>query len=191
MRINSISNYNSPSFKRIVSKGFLISMQKEVDNYAKKGDNESIEELSKLYDEAEEKTKDFDIEVLPPPKIESRDGEKKIIRNKTVVWLNSIDAPIIYRAGKKSNKNLAGKIIYKTDASLPYKQILSADGWATGVGYLTENMKYPHAKDVLERIIFWAEYAQHYLKRGITIEEEQTRKETRLRNKLAKAIKKL
>ena len=191
MRINSISQYNSPSFKRIVSKNFLISMQKEVDNYAKKGNREAIEELSKLYDEAEEKTKDFDIEVLPPEKIKSRDGEKKIIPNKTVVWLNSIDAPIIFRAGKKTNKKMAGKIIYKTDASLPYKEILAADGWATGVGYITENRKYPHAKDVLEQIIFWSEYAQRDLKRGIVLEEEQEKKEMSLSNKLARAIKKL
>ena len=193
MKINSIGNYNYPSFKGIVSKEFLISMKKEVDDYAKKGDLDTVNRLSYLYDEVEKKTKDFNIEIYPPKKIKSRDGEKKIIPNKTVVYLDSIDAPILFKAGKNAGKKLAGSVIWETEVSLPCEPLRTADGWETRVGYLTENGKYPPSKAILERILFWSEYAQNDLDALILQGGKNNQKKSKmsLTDKLSEAIKKL
>lgn len=168
-------------------------MKKEVDDYAKKGDLFTINQLSCLYDEVEKKTKDFDIEICPPKKIKSRDGEKKIIPNKTVVYLNSIGAPILFKAGKNAGKKLAGSVLCETSVSLLCEPLMTADGWVTGLGYLTENGKYPHSKEVLEKIIFWSKFAQNDLDALILQggKNKQKKPKMSLTDKLSEAIKKL
>lgn len=153
MQINKVNSANQPSFKGIVSKGFLKHMKKEVQEYVKQGDEEKVRKIVDLFKKVEAKTKPFDVEVIAPvPK--SRDGELKIIPNKTVVWLSSTEPVVKFKVNEKHNKRLAGYEVYSDSlwARLPHKEIL-ANGWATGVGYLTSNTKYPDSASVLEEIL--------------------------------------
>ena len=49
MQINKVNSANQPSFKGIVSKGFLKHMKKEVQGYVKQRDVKRIETISNLF----------------------------------------------------------------------------------------------------------------------------------------------
>ena len=154
MQVNRVNSANQPSFKGIVSKGFLKHMKKEVQGYVMQGDEEKVRKIADLFEKVEAKTKPFDVEVIAPvPK--SRDGELKIIPNETVVWLSSTEPVVKFKVNEKHNKRLAGYEVYSRSlwTRLPHKQILAHDGWATGVGYLTSDTKYPDSASVLEKIL--------------------------------------
>ena len=154
MQINKVNSANQPSFKGIVSKGFLKHVKKEVQGYVKQGDEEKVRKIVDLFKKVEAKTKPFDVEVIAPvPK--SRDGELKIIPNETVVWLDTTEPVVKFKVNEKHNKRLSGYEVYSRSlwVNLPHKEILAHDGWATGVGYLTSNTKYPDSASVLEEIL--------------------------------------
>ena len=155
MQVNRVNSANQPSFKGIVSKGFLEHMKKEVQGYIMQGDEEKVRKIVDLFEKVEAKTKPFDVEVIAPvPK--SRDGELKIIPNETVVLLHTIKPVVKFKVNEKHNKRLSGYEFYRRSLGikLPHKEILTHYGrWVTGVGYLTSNTKYPDSASVLEEIL--------------------------------------
>lgn len=161
MKINSVQSYKSPAFKGIVTKDFLVAVKNEAETMCRQGEFAAFRKLSDLYTKVDSLSKEFDIEIIAP-RLKTRDRAKKIVPNKTVVFLDNVrhgHTQIIYKANKKAGKALNGQVILKKEISstpIPNKEILSHDGWATGVGYITkpyDKVKYTNTTKILSQVL--------------------------------------
>jgi len=161
MRTNGVQSYKSPVFKGIVTKDFLVAVKNEAETMCRQGRFTDFRKLSDLYTKVDSLTKEFDIEIIAP-KLITRDNVKKIVPNKTVVFLNNVRhgyTQIIYKANKKAGKALNGQVIHKKEvpsAPIPHKEIFADDGWATGVGYITipyDKVKYKNTTEILSQVL--------------------------------------
>ena len=160
MRTNGVQSYKSPVFKGIVTKDFLVAVKNEAETMCRQGQFTAFRRLSGLYTKVDSLTKEFDIEIIAP-KLEPRDKVKKIVPNKTVVFLDNVrygQTTVVYKANQKAGEALNGKVIHKKEvpsAPIPHKEILDYDGWATGVGYITrpyDKVKYKNTTKILYQI---------------------------------------
>lgn len=161
MKINSVQSYKTPAFKGIVTKDFIVAVKNEAEAMCRQGRFTAFRKLSDLYTKVDSLSKEFDIEIIAP-KLEPRDKVKKIVPNKTVVFLDNVrygQTTVVYTANKKAGEALNGKVIHKKEvpsAEIPHKEILADDDWATGVGYITvpyDKVKYKNTTEILSQVL--------------------------------------